>query len=119
MPNTKSKNNTVFITIAILIILGGALYFFYFSNSGDNGLKNKTETSAAEADSSSLKKLQNMGEFSQLKGEDLLGLLNLMQTIKLDLAFFQSEKFKKLNDFYRVLEIKEEEKGNPNLFKVQ
>lgn len=120
MPKTKSNNNIIFIAIAVLIILAGSFYFFYFSKKSDDESKNKTEIPATNADSSlPLKKLQNLGEFSQIKGEELLGLLNLLQAIKLDLSFFQSDEFRKPDDFYHIIEIKDEEKGNTNLFKAQ
>lgn len=118
MPNTKSKRNIII--VLVILIIGGFLYFYYFSKKNNNESKNKTETPAANEDFSlSLKKLQNLGEFSQVGGEELLGILNLLQTLKLDISFFQSEKFKKPSDFYRIVEIKDEEKGNINLFKVQ
>lgn len=128
MPVVKNKNS-IFIAVAIILILGGVIYFYFFqSETPDTSVTPKktdvaqedesaaTNTSAKSDASNPSSIIENLGEFSNLKGEELLALLNLLQTIKLDTSFFESENFKKQIDFYRVLEIRDEEKGNPNLF---
>ena len=118
MPKTSNQNSGIAMIIFVIIFLSiGFLSFGYLENQGVKEISAlKSQISGLETDS-----LKNTGavssESASAKGQDILELLLVLQKIKLDIDFFQNPDFKNLKDFYQKIEIKEEEKGNPEPFR--
>ena len=97
------NKNTIIIIIVALVVLGGG-YMFYSANSMSEsalisrGVDAPTEGSEAR---------------NQLR-MDLLEVLSMLRSIKLDVEFFKNEKFQSLSDF--SIELKKEEVGRSNPF---
>jgi Tfp pilus assembly protein PilO len=59
----------------------------------------------------------NIEKISDFGNKSVLELLSILQTLKLNVSFFQKPSFKNLIDFYKKVEVSEEEVGRVNPFK--
>ena len=101
------KRNIIIVILAAVVIIAAFWVFDYFQN-------RQVREDQVAANNGNAAKLPG---FTQAGGKEILGLLLLLQQIKLDIGFFQDSNFMKLIDFYKKIEILEAEKGNPNPFK--
>ena len=126
------KNIILIAGMAVAIVIAAYLIYSYFgdvngkksgqtsSGSGnlneDNGIFTKTPSSS---DFSSGVVSDNMNFSDQtLTGRGIYDLISVLEKLNFGIEFFENEKFTKLIDFSKKVEVREEEKGNFNPFRA-
>lgn len=127
----NKKNIILIIGIVVVIIIAAYLIFTYFGGKSEGDVS-QTPSAAhgsseddgifAKATPSSDPSLDTVSvglnlSDSTLTGKGIYDLMAVLERLDFGIEFFENEKFTKLIDFSKKVEVRDEEKGNFNPFR--
>lgn len=141
--SAKPNKNLIYAAVFIVLIIFGYFVYGYFGGSsettaGNDGIYAKNSDSAGaetgmpandgaatggvktQSVGDSLARFQKISQSSNLSdfnGQDIYDLILTLEQVKLDINFFNDDKFRSFVDFTKEIKVSDEEKGNINPFR--